>query len=111
MKRINLIKRQLEVLLSDLPPSRERGMVARWLNESNKYAASREIRLKVLAAVRDGFDTTNQIMEETGIPLSTLYKILQRLELEGSIEKRKCRRTGQKVVGSSIEYRFSLNIR
>ena len=111
MDKINLINRELQILLSVLPPSRERSMVNRWAIESRHYAQKRENRLKVLTAIRDGYDTTLQIVKKTRIPLSTAYKILQRLEREESILKRKCKRGAEKTSGNSFEYRYSLNLR
>ena len=86
-------------------------MVNRWAEESRHYAQKRENRLKVLTAIRDGYDTTAQIVQTTGIPLSTAYKILQRLEREEAILKAKCKRSLENASGNCFEYRYSLNIR
>lgn len=75
------------MLLLSLEPSRERAMVTRWKEEFERYGTRREQRLKILAAIGEGYDTLVEIQTETGIPRATCYKILRRLEADNSITK------------------------
>lgn len=99
------------MLLASLPPSRERSMVNRWQAEARTYTNRRENRLKILAAIRDGYDTLSEIKSHTQIPHSTCYKIIRRLCEEDSIVKTRAQVKSSNSAGSHFEFRFALNIR
>ena len=94
------------MLLSSLEPSRERAMVLRWKEEAERYGTRREQRLKVLAAIRDGYDTLAEIQVGTRIPRSTCYKILCRLLQDNSISK-----TLVKSSSGYPEHRYEITIK
>lgn len=75
------------MILSSLPPSRERAMVVRWKEEIETYGTRRENRQKVLDSIKNGYDTLSEITAETGIPRSTVYKILKRLVRDSSVTR------------------------
>ncbi len=94
------------MILSSLPQSREKAMVNRWREEAAFFAKQRETRLKVLAAVRDGYDTLAEVTAQTRIPRSTCYKLLRRLVIEEALIK-----TRVICAGNYFEFRFELNIK
>lgn len=62
-------------------------MVSRWKEEADRYAARREQRIKILAAIKDGYNTYAEIIAETRIPRSTVMKAVKRLLRDNSIKK------------------------
>lgn len=74
------------------PPPRERKPVEAVLQDSGPAppAASREE--KVLAVLKDGALTIEELSDLTGIPAGALLRLLSRLELEGRVEQIQGRR-------------------
>lgn len=103
MEKVRQITSTLQMLITSLEPSRERSMVLRWKEEADLYAARRENRQKVLAAIEDGYDTLAEIIAETGIKKMTCYKVLRRLAAENSIQKTKVQNSNNR-----LELRFEL---
>ena len=87
MDKVRQVTSTLQMLLTSLEPSRERAMVLRWKEEAERYAERREQRLKILAAIGDGYDTYAEIIAETGIPRSTVMKVMNRLMRDNSVTK------------------------
>lgn len=78
-------------------------MVNRWLQE---YEAHRERKMrpaKVFAAVADGYDLLTEIASETGIPQTSVHRILSEL-----VERSKIRSVKVKNHNCKIELRYEI---
>jgi hypothetical protein len=109
--KIKFVQQQLQLTFNNLPQSRERAMVSRWQEEAAFFAKQRETRLKILAAVRDGYDTITEISSETRIPRSTCYKLLRKLVSEDALLKTRVECPPDNFGGKHFEFKFELNIK
>ena len=76
----NTISVGLHLLLNSASSSAERLLIGRWRAEYEKLTSEKNRRQKILDAVRDGYDTRQEIEAATGIHVSTVRRILLDLE-------------------------------
>lgn len=76
----NAISVGLQLLLNSASSSAEKIMIRRWSKEHSKLISEKLRRQKVLVAVREGYDTREEISASTGIHISTVRRILLDLE-------------------------------
>lgn len=82
----NTISVGLHLLLNSASSPAERLMIGRWSKEFNKLNSEKSRRSSILDAVRDGYDTREEIAGHTGIHISTIRRVLLDLIRTGSIE-------------------------
>lgn len=82
----NPISVGLLLLLNSASSRAEKLMIGRWSKEYTKLTSAKSRRQKILDAVREGYDTREEISAATGIHISTVRRILLDLERLKSIE-------------------------
>lgn len=84
----NNISVVLHLLLNSASSNAEKLMIGRWRAENAKLSSEKIRRQKILDAVRDGYDTRQEIAAATGIHISTVRRILLELERLKLIESK-----------------------
>lgn len=79
----------LHLLLNSASSNAERLMIGRWRAEHDKLTSEKIRRQRILDAVRDGYDTREEIGASTGIHISTVRRILLDLERLKLIESKR----------------------
>lgn len=93
----------LHLISNSISDGTEKSMIARWRKEFETYNARRQRRNAVLEAIREGYDTIDEIAAHTSIPSASVRRIAREF-----VEKKKIAEIKTKNSNNRIELRFEI---
>lgn len=97
----NALSIGLLMISNTISDATEKAMVSRWRREYDALQERNRNRKQVLAAIAEGYDTISEISFITGINITTLRRVVNRL-----VESKKIRQTRIKNLKSKTELKF-----